>query len=363
VSIGIVPYAPEHAEAVRQFNLRLGAVAQYRKFVFPEAPSSNARGSDYLRCESFVALQDGAVRGGYLLRVRRFGFGGEVRSVAHCRLPVSEGVIDRTYSSLGMKLMRDASARHPLVFALGMGGMTYPLPRLLKALGWSLFPVPFYFKVLRPARWLRQIAVFRGTAMRRALSDAAAVTGLGWLGLKAAQARRRPAVRWEPASEFGPWADATWHDSAAGYAMIAERTGGSLNQMYPPSSPRFLRVKLGGENPQGWAVLLDTQMEGDRHFGNLRVGTIVDCLARPDRAEAPILAAAQALEDRGVDLIVSNQAHRRWGAALRKAGFLPAPSNFVFAASPQLAQALAPFETIRQEIHLNRGDGDGPINL
>jgi hypothetical protein len=142
--------------------------------------------------------------------------------------------------------------------------------------------------------------------------------------------------------------------------MIAERASGTLNQMYPASSTRFVRIKVG---EQGWAVLLDTQMENHRHFGDLRVGTIADCLARPELASATVLAAARALEERGVDLIVSNQAHRDWVAALRRAGFLPGPSNFVFAASKQLAQTLAPFETVCREIHLNRGDGDGPVNL
>jgi hypothetical protein len=76
-----------------------------------------------------------------------------------------------------------------------------------------------------------------------------------------------------------------------------------------------------------------------------------------------VRAARRELERRRVDLIVTNQAHSAWQAALRDEGFLSGPTNFLFAASPQLAQLLAPFETAQNEFHINRGDGDGPIHL
>jgi hypothetical protein len=108
-------------------------------------------------------------------------------------------------------------------------------------------------------------------------------------------------------------------------------------------------------------VVLDTQKQRDRHFGDLRLGSVVDVLAR--RADAPhvVWAARCFLKDRGVDLIVSNQSHAGWADALRTAGFLSGPSNFAFAASKALAEELGS-ATVR-DVHLNRGDGDGPIHL
>jgi hypothetical protein len=64
-----------------------------------------------------------------------------------------------------------------------------------------------------------------------------------------------------------------------------------------------------------------------------------------------------------VDLIVSNQAHREWRAALECAGFLQGPSNYIFAASKELARRLDPWEQGFSKLHITRGDGDGPINL
>jgi hypothetical protein len=51
------------------------------------------------------------------------------------------------------------------------------------------------------------------------------------------------------------------------------------------------------------------------------------------------------------------------GAALQNAGFLHGPSNFRFAASRELAKLLDPLPTTMAHIHLNRGDGPGPVNL
>jgi hypothetical protein len=113
----------------------------------------------------------------------------------------------------------------------------------------------------------------------------------------------------------------------------------------------------------GWAAVLDTEMSGDRYFGDLRVGTLVDGFAAPANAPAVVDAATQFLTDRGVDLIVSNQAHHAWTAGLKAAGFLQGPSNFGFAMSKRLAEAVAPWEGRWADFHVNRGDGDGPINL
>src|SRR6266705_69741 len=111
--------------------------------------------------------------------------------------------------------------------------------------------------------------------------------------------------------------------------MIAVRNSETLNILYPANSKRFLSYKVTrGGGVLGWVVLLDTPMHNDKYFGNLRVGSIVDCLALPENASAVIRAATRVLEERGADLIVSNQSHAAWSTALRNAGFVAGPSNF-----------------------------------
>jgi len=67
------------------------------------------------------------------------------------------------------------------------------------------------------------------------------------------------------------------------------------------------------------------------------------------------------LEQRGVDLIVSNQLHPAWSQALLRSGFRTGPSNYLLALSPALARAATGAGHDRS--HFNRGDGDGPIHL
>ncbi len=89
----------------------------------------------------------------------------------------------------------------------------------------------------------------------------------------------------------------------------------------------------------------------------------MDGLAAPEDVAAVVSAAARFLESRGVDLIISDQSHEACGAALRREGFFPGPSNYVIGVSPKTAGLAAPFEERVRQAHINRGDGDGPIHL
>jgi hypothetical protein len=267
-------------------------------------------------------------------------------------------VIDRAYANLGLRLVRDALARQPRLYALGMGGWDRPLPKMLQALKWRMCEVPFHFKIVNPTGFLRNIRAVRTTALRRFVLDAAALTGAGWMGMKVAGlARRLPATPCDVESSFTGWADEVWQRSRGAYALIAQRDAATLDGLYPPADLRFLRVRAAG----GWALLLNTQMKEHKQFGDMRVGTIVDCLAPPEAAPVVIRAAAALLESRGVDIIVSNQMHGAWSRALLDAGFRRGPSNYLLALSPPFAAAVG--GAADHEFHFNRGDGDGPIHL
>ena len=389
MSLEIVAYTREAVPAVREFNQRLlgggeflgGAPADRQ---FPETPDPGWMPG----MELFLAVEGSMVRGGYILRRQNFSVGGATLAAAHYRLPLSEGIVNRTYAMLGLRMVRDALSRERRLYALGMGGWDKPLPAMLKRLGWSTWDVPFHFKVIHAGRFLHHIEALRTGALRRAALDAAANTGAGWLGMKALSlvtgfGRRLPPGEVDVAPGFVPWADEVWERSRAAYALVGQRDAATLEGLYPASDPRFLRVRAAG----GWALLLDTQMEGHKQFGDMRVGTIVDCLGRPESAGAVIRAAAGLLEQRGVDLIVSNQLHGAWCTALVESGFRAGPSNYLLALSPALAEAAGGGEMRRQAgvdrlkpvppwqaeavgklklalpFHFNRGDGDGPIHL
>jgi hypothetical protein len=370
MAIAIQPYTEDRIAAVKAFNQRLAAGGVAPEFHFPEShipywlPRLESR---RLYQEYYLALEGETVRGAFILKYQDFLVSGATETVVFYHLPVSEGIVNKAYASVGVLMLRGAIKMRPMLYALGMGGFDRPLPTMLKAMGWSLSAVPFYFRINHPARFLRQIAPLRQSSGRRALANVAANTGAGYLGIKATQwvrARRTDrSIRTEIVSIFGPWADDLWQRNAVRYPLIADRSSAALNVLYPPDK-KFVCLQVARRTEiLGWAVLLDTQMRDNKYFGNLRVGTIADCFAAPDHASEVIQAATHVLEVRGVDLMIANHSQSAWGKGFQVSGYFKGPSNFIFAASKPIGEKLAPLETNRPNIYFMRGDGDGPVNL
>ncbi len=377
MGITIQPYTEDRIPAVSAFNQRLAQGGYAAEFRFPESnvphwlPKEDGR---RIFQEYYLAVEPGGglaidefVRGGFILKYQDFFLRGQNCPVTYYHLPLSEGVVNRAYASAGVFMLRSAMKMQPMLYALGMGSFANPLPTMLKAMGWSLSAVPFYFKVNHPFSFLRNIGPLHASFSRALVANVAAFTGAGWAGIKTMQWMHSVStirgLEVEPVARFGVWADELWQQGSSLYTMIASRESSALNCLYPPGK-NFLCFKvIRGSRLLGWAVVLDTQMSQNKYFGNLRVGSIVDCLSTPDNAAAVVEASAAFLQRRGVDLIVSNHSHTAWGKAFRSAGFMTAPSNFIFAASKPLAQQLEPFASCQNEIYLMRGDGDGPVNL
>lgn len=370
MGIHIQRATPEDMPAVQAFNARLRA-GGITDFKLPETAESTwlpPRGDYPLYEELWLAKEGRDVRGGYLLKHQPFRVGQETLSVGYLYSPVSEALVEPRHGALGLHLLLHAQRQQPLLYCLGMGGFDRPLPRLLQASRWSLAPVPFLFHPVRPSVLCRELPLLRRSPGRAAAARLLAVTGLAWLGLRGWQTcHRSPRPRGLEVAEisaFAAWVNDLWSAAAPHYAFIGERTLPALSLLYPPNHPRFLKlqVKRNGR-PVGWAVALDTPMRHSRHFGNLRVGSVVDVLAAPNEEGPVAWAASEFLRQRGVDLMVTNQAHRAWVQAFRRAGWLPGPSNFLFAAAPKLAARLPPWPASCALAHLTRGDGEGPTHL
>ncbi len=370
--IDVVDHAAHRTDEVERFNARLRAGGARPQFPAHHVPAwlPKVSGRTIFQEYHLAVDQHGTVRGGYVLKRQEFLIGGETLSIAHYRNPVSEGIVDKAHSPVGLKMLLDARRRQPFLYCLGMGSYARPLPRMIAGMGWSLWSVPFFFRVVRPFPFLRKIAFLRRTAPRRALLDVLAFSGLGWLAVKTVQAARKrnapgaTGLKVEIVDEFGDWADRIWETAKDDYGMIAVRTGEVLRILYPADDPRFIRLKVSERgSPIGWCVLLAARFSNHKQFGTLRVGTFVDGLAPIADARSIVEAATAELERHGVDLIVSNQSHRDWAAAFDSSGYLRGPSNFLFGASRKLARRLATSGVANDAIYVNRGDGDGPIHL
>lgn len=369
MKIEIKEYKREHEEAVKRFNERLmtgGAPNRISESHAPPwLPRINGR-KIYQEC--FLAFEDTAVHGGYILKHQLFHINGKDVHISDYQAPISEGVVNKEYNMVGLQILIDALRRQPLLFAYGMGGYSQPLPNILEKMGWSMFPVPFFFKINNVSDFLRNIVYLRTNKTRELIFDILAFTRLCSVPVKIVnyvlRNKRPDDIFCEKVNEFADWADRLWDICKDSYSMSAVRDRTTLNILYPKEEKRFIRLKvMQNDETIGWALVLDSQFSHHKQFGAMRVGSIVDCLALPENAFKVIYCATEFLEGLNVDIILSNQSHSAWCSGLKDTGFMRGPSNCIFAASKKLSRLLNPFDANKTGFHLNRGDGDGPIHL
>jgi hypothetical protein len=373
MGISVDRYEEHMVPAVAEFNLRLRRRGVDHRF--PESAESSwlpPRPGRAIFEEYFVARDGDQVRGGYVLKHQPFGLGGHVIPVGNFRFPLSEGIVEPAYRAVGVRFLRHALRRRPLLYSVGLGGYDQPVTRMLAAAGFRLTKVPFYFKVLRPVPFLRNIRALRSSRLRGVALDLLAASGLGAAAIWAADRvwwRERVTatqlVSWEQVGAFGPWADALWRRALARYPVIGARDAATLAVLYPPEDRRFIRLRVReGSDDVGWAVLLDTRMSGSPYFGDMRVVSVVDCLTAPEAADRVAWAALRFARRAGADLALTNQGHRAFRDAFLRAGWIPGPSNYLLALSPALAaEATRLGDDSGEQIHMSRGDGDGPVHL
>jgi len=369
MSLTINDYTPQLEPLVKAFNKRLKDNGVF--FQFPEIHTSlrwpEVDGRKFFE-RFYVAVEDNtAVRGAYKIKHQDFHVKNENISIGNIQLPLSEGTFNKAYNMVGFKLVKDALARQPAIYALGMGGMGRPFPRLLESMGWTLATLPFYFLIVNPYRFAKNIAVLRTSKAGRILFDFLAYTGLAWLGVIVLQSLHRQEftkkrVTTEEVAEFGHWADEVWNLTKGCFLFCAVRDAQTLNIMYPKSNDGVTRLKMMSDNRVvGWVLLSFVPETNHKFFfGEMQVCYIVDLLSLNGYERSVIRAVLAYLKKHRIDLIVSNQSYGPYVGALKGNGFLKGPSNFILGTSRKLTELLKPLNANLTHIHLNRGDGDGP---
>lgn len=369
MSIDIRPATANDVTGIRSFNERLDKGDA--GFQFPETPRSlgveQAAGHPVWH-ELFVASDGAFIRAGFALKRELISRPSrEAIEIWNYQIPLSEGIINKSFAMLGIKLLQDAMARHDRLYCLGMGSLTRPLPRLLARFSWKIEEVPFRFRILGANEFLANIAFLRTRTASRMSLDLARWTGTGiaavfiWSLITWARSPSYPkGFSSSVLAAFGFEADDIFQRVSALYGAIIDRSAAALNVRLPIADSRIIRLgaQINGESI-GWVAITHSQCRSHKQFGNMRLGCVVDGLCDPKHAHLMVKLATDRLRHEKVDLIVSNQTHSAWLEALQLNGFLRGPSNFIFARSPVLAAETPPIE----EFHLNRGDGDGPINL
>lgn len=370
MALQISLYTEDLAPAAQAFNERMRRGNAPSEFLLPDKPPvPEDRRSRRIQSSYYLGTDGGLVRGGFVLVEYPAWLAGEEIRATDCMAPLSEGIVDPAYSMVGMHFIRylQKNARHAL--AVGMGAVNNPFPRLLKASGWTVREVPFFFRICRAGRFFREMRVFERSAPLRILARIAAATGAGYLGAAALQSRglaaawRASQLATETPADWGDWADDIWQRFRAECSFAISRDRETLRELYPPTEPRLVRFLVRQRNrPVAWAAALLTQMSGDKFFGNLKVATILDCPGDFATMAPAILAVTRALAARGADLVITNQSHRACQAAFRSAGYLRGPSNYCVGVSKAIA-GIALAGSGEERIYITRGDGDGRMHL
>lgn len=370
MKIQIAPLSEELTPAIQEFNRRIQPSGVTPLCDSPESCWLPKLPGKQLFEEYYLAVDGQAVRGGYVLRHTPALLNGAAFAMANFGQPTSEGIVDKRFGLVAIQLLQDAEKRQPNLFGVGMGGWDEPVTKLLKAARWNVREVPFYFKLLRPFRLLRTAPAIRRSRWHALGADVAAFTGVGALGVAGVNLLRTRnrfegrRVLVEVMDSFSHWADVVWEQSSPEYSLVARRDSATLNTLYRPGDPRYIRLRITERaRTLGWAIVMDSMLHNHSRMGSVRAGLIVDCMAPVKHAEKVVQAATRFLAKRGVDLVRSHQTHPAWGAALRRTGFLSGPSFFLFAASRQMANLLDTTDPNYERIFFNRGDGDGPLNL
>jgi hypothetical protein len=373
MAIRIIPHGPEWSAAVDAFNLRMREGGSHWGFYTTAVDDWLPVGlDDRVWREYHLAIDDGdQVRGAYALKPQQWWVHGKVHMVSDWQGPFSEGAIDTRFAALGLRMVRDMLKKRPALYSWGHGGNEQPVIQMLSKMGWQMHETPFCLKVLKPVRFLRLNRRLRSSPERRLGLDLLAYSGAGSVGLRVLHLGLRladPAIlraRATVVPSFGEWADALWEDCKGRYSALAVRDAAMMNRLMPagqwPPVTR-LRVESAGRTV-GWAAVMDTQMNGNDNYGELRVGSVVDCLARPQSAGLVVAAATRYLKRIGVDIVVSNQAHPAWSRGFAQNGYVVLPNRRLFAASPALRDLLAPFHDTGRGLHLTNMDGHGPMAL
>ena len=357
MAIQIVPFRPEHEPAAAEFNARMRAAEARSDFLLPlRAPAEVPEG--IVRDVQYVAVDDSrAVRGGVILREHPGWVGGRLEHVVNLQSPVSEGIIDPRFTLLATQLVKTALKRSPFAYVVGMGSETNPLPRVLKAMGWSVRKVPFSFQLLRVARCLGQIAPLRTTPVRRLVADAARLTGAGWVGARVLQhPRGTRALEVARSRSDDAAVDEAWRAlrERSSFAVVRDRS--TLPLLLGRGDGDIFVARAGGA-VAGWFDLVLTQMRGSPYFGDLRVATLADAVPMPGHEASLLAAAARQARTLGADIVCTNLSAAWLQAHARRAGWLSGPSNYLVATSKALSAELD------DSAYITRRDGDGLTNL
>lgn len=204
MGIRIIPHAEEQRARVEAFNRRMmegGASLGF--YADPEPRWVPKREGQSVWRELYIALEnDDTVVGGFALKPQAWRIHGRPCTVTDWQGPFSLGAVDNRYAALGLRVMREMTARQPLLYRWGHGGSDEPIVRMLHTMGWLMLTTPLLLRIVKPTTFFRKNAYLRMDSKKALAQDLLALSRCGALGIhalhKALRARSRTGPRPRP---------------------------------------------------------------------------------------------------------------------------------------------------------------------
>lgn len=359
------PYRPTDQPAALALTERLQAHDPSLSYPIPETSCSSLC-TNPSEVQLIVAVDNEGIHGGYSMRCDHYCWRGEPVLLYYFGYPISEGLFNKKYATLGLQLQRDIQKRAQLAYGLGGGGIQSRVNQLKIRGGWSAEEVPCFFYCHRPRRVVENLPALHRTNVRSFLAKASARSGLASAAVGTANYVRSRSSRhfskktsYKLVSQFPEWADRLYEQSLAEYDLIARRDRTTLDLRFPVDAPFLQRgiVRSRSRNV-GWFVTLEKIHNKPQHFGDLKVGLVADFLAPPEHVGKTLWAATEQLRRADCDLIICNASHSYATDSLRQVGYFQGPSNFPLLVSPKLGKKVSPLAETLANSHLVRADGD-----
>jgi hypothetical protein len=363
------PRTAQDQAAVERFNHRMvdgGSENQVSDTPYPFYGVN----TDHVQVQTWVCAAADEVHGAVTLKTLRFHVSGADEVVAFYKYPVTEARVDKSYALLPVLQQKEVLKRFPLAYGLGVGSLEAPVAQLMIRTGWASLDTWFLFKVFRLNAFLKNIRILpRNPLIRRAMR-VARVLGIGRLYDLAMRLSELCSASSQVAIErVDRWPveiDTLWETTKGAYSLVGERSRAVLDVLFPPEQAVFKKVVVRMPDSQrllGYIVYTAEHLRDHKHFGNMRLGAIVDVFAAPEDACLVLQAALTQLRSERVDLTVLNHIDERWGKAAQVAGMRRGPSNFFLFLSPGLRARFADLQSDARRFFFTRADGDGPIHL
>jgi hypothetical protein len=369
--------ADDDIPAVVRFNQRLRAGGRREQITLRlRLPGEERyRPAGFPMYRRMMIAEDGReVRAAVMLYHSNIFIRGKKQDFCWLDMPISEGIVDRRYSLAIVQLVSAVSRYESFMMSTGAGPVDKDSFRLLTKLGWRHHAVPFFFYPVKVTKVLLGLSYFKKHPKLRysALLGAYSGLGTGLSGLLALRRRIAPCLSgYEYSMEkvFDDWADRIFEDCLPGYGVVMRSDATTLNILHPPDNPGLTRLRVrrkgangnagrnGGQNA-GWILVANKQMKNNHHFGDLKVGTLVDGFGPAADAPALVAAGINHLVETGADIIVANFSHAAWVEACRRSGMFDGPDSYYHFVSPG-GSPLFEDSCPQREIHMTRGHSNG----